>query len=95
MLAWGLFALWAAIALTAFWAAAGQHGNDSPFGLMAVGYAVVGALVASRHPANAVGWLMLGIAVTVALQLACEVALVLQTPGYEFAAWAADWLMCR
>jgi hypothetical protein len=93
VLAWGLFALWAAIALTAFWAAAGLSGDDSPFGLMTVGYALVGAMVASRHPGNAVGWLMLGIAVTVALQLACEAALVLHTAGYEIAAWAAAWLL--
>jgi hypothetical protein len=62
-------------------------------------FPVVGALIASRHPRNAVGWMCLGIGVLVAsLVLATGYArygLVLhpgrELPGTTVAAWIEDW----
>jgi hypothetical protein len=64
-----------------------------------VAFPVVGALIASRHPRNAVGWLLLGIGLLVAvLVLSTSYArygLVLhpdrQLPGATLAAWVENW----
>src|ERR671919_2188468 len=62
-------------------------------------FPAVGALIASRHPRNAVGWLCLGIGVLVSsMVLAASYAhygLVLhparRLPGTTIAAWIEDW----
>src|SRR4051812_5777931 len=93
VLAWSLFALWASIAVATAWAGAGQpDSGDSTFPLIAVGYAVVGTLVASRHPRNAVGWLLLVIALTVAVELGAETYAISRSPGFVAAAWMSEWL---
>jgi hypothetical protein len=67
-LGWSLAALSATLLLTGFvlsLASGGLEANASP-GLAAalvVGFAVVGALIASRHPGNMIGWLFCGIGV--------------------------------
>jgi hypothetical protein len=68
-LALGLALLAALLLLTGFGlsiASGGLEANASP-GLAAaivVGFAVVGVLIASRHPGNPIGWIFCGIAVT-------------------------------
>jgi len=79
-LAWSLFALTAALfigavvlaALNGFANAYGWGTRGVTFALLVPGFAsgLVGALIASRHPRNAVGWICLGIAVAAAFTLA-------------------------
>ena len=59
---------------------------------MVVGYAVVGTLVAARHPTNAVGWLLLAIALTVAFDIGAETYAISRWPGYVAAAWVSEWM---
>lgn len=68
-------------------------------GVLPLGFAVAGGLVASRLPSNAVGWLLLATAVLVALsgmagQLAVHGALVRpgSVGGVAWLAWLADWI---
>ena len=70
--AWGLFGVGLAFALTAYvvWAATGakpQGAGLAGFGFLA--FSVVGAMVASGRPRNPVGWLLLAIGETAALGL--------------------------
>jgi hypothetical protein len=93
VLAWSLFALWAAIAVATAWVGSRQPDTgDSTFPLLVGGYAVVGTLVAVRHPANAVGWLLLAISLIVGIELGGETYAVSRAPGYVAAAWVSEWL---
>jgi hypothetical protein len=94
VLAWSLFALWALPSVAATWVGIGQPDNgDSSFALFAVGYALVGALVASRQPSNAVGWLLLAIALVIGLGTASDAYVrSLSNPGYVGVAWVSGWL---
>ena len=92
LLAWSLWVLWAGTAVVAASLGAGQTGNsDWYFTLLAVGYATAGALVASRHPANAVGWLLLAIAVKGGLDLVGETYVISHSAGYVAVAWVSGW----
>src|SRR4051794_31198179 len=92
-LAWSLFSLWAAIGVTTAWVGSKQPGNaDNSFPLLVIGYATVGAVVAARRPDNAVGWLLLAIALTVGLQVGGETYAISRSPGYVAVAWVAGWL---
>jgi hypothetical protein len=60
---------------------------------MLVGYAAAGALVALRHPENPVGWLLLGVALTVSMQVAGDTYVIPHSyPGYVAVAWVSGWL---
>lgn len=92
LLAWSLWSLWAALCSVAVWLAPAMTVLDM-FWLAVVGYATVGALVATRHPRNAMGWLMLAFALLVSLQFASEsFAEQNELPGQLVGAWAAGWL---
>ena len=54
-------------------------------------FSVVGALVASRSPRNAIGWLFLGVGGAVGLALASLVYTETSLPGPAWAEWVADW----
>lgn len=65
----------------------------------AIGFTAVGALVALRRPANAIGWLLLAAGVTSALgALALEYAVyaivgrTVALPGGLFSAWLGSWI---
>ena len=91
-LAWSLFALWAVTAVTAAVVGAGQPANsDWYFPLLLAGYATAGALVASRHPANAVGWLLLGIALMLAVAQVGDSYVLAHLSGYVAVAWVVGW----
>jgi hypothetical protein len=89
VLAWSLWVLWAALVVLTFWFSWDRSvSGDSPVALATIGYASVGALVAARQPTNAIGWLLLAIAVTIALQFAGEAYVITESrPGYVAVAW--------
>ena len=93
-LAWSLFALWATISVVTAVVGSGQPENrDYMFPLMLVGYAAAGALVAWRHPENAVGWLLLGVALTISLMVGGDTYVIPHAyPGYVAVAWVTGWL---
>ena len=71
----------------------GDGDVDQAFIVIVTGYAVVGALVATREPRNAVGWLMLSIALALALTSFSDC--YVQDPGRPFVvplAWVANWI---
>ena len=58
-LAWGLFALWIALAaLAIFYAAGAEDHFEAIFTVALTVFAVVGAVVASRQPRNPIGWML-------------------------------------
>ncbi|MEX2458556.1 MAG: histidine kinase [Actinomycetota bacterium] len=70
-LAWGVWAIAVAIALAGTVASLMAPRADAAFGVLgalgALGYGTAGALIASRQPRNAVGWLFLWIGTWIAL----------------------------
>ncbi|MBA2533026.1 MAG: hypothetical protein H0V23_13145, partial [Nocardioidaceae bacterium] len=93
VLAWGTWALFVLLAgATVALVVAGSGDGDQAFVLMAIGFATVGALIASREPANTVGWLLLAIAVSFAFQGLADAYLGRAGhPGEVAVAWFANW----
>jgi signal transduction histidine kinase len=68
------------------------------FGLVSVAFGTVGALVASRHPRNPIGWLFLAMGLTSVGGLADGYATYALSrpgslPGGQWAAWTADFFI--
>jgi hypothetical protein len=85
-LAWGLFALYVGLQAATLWVIwDGPDGTSEVIGLVVVGYAFVGALVASRRPREPIGWLLLAIAIGFAVDMFGEAYSYYSasTPGYE------------
>lgn len=93
LLAWSSFALFLGMNAYSYWHfLRGSTGNDEWFSLFAVGFALVGALVASRHPANPVGWMLLAVPVVLSVtSVAQTYATVSAHPGRAWVAWFATW----
>ena len=71
-LAWSLAALVVALKIGGYVASAFSDGLAVGVGdlfnlALAIAFAAVGALVATRHPRNAIGWIFLGVAISTAL----------------------------
>jgi hypothetical protein len=102
-LAWGVGALSAALAVAAVpLAAANGEGpaelvfNHHAIGIVtAVGMAVLGALIASRRPANPIGWLMVASSVFLGVfsftQQYAPLAAREGLPGLGLTSWLASW----
>jgi hypothetical protein len=92
LLAWGSCALFVVMCLvTLGFYLAGNGDLDQAFVFLASGYAVVGAMVAVREPRNAVGWLMLVIAVSFAFQSLVDVYVAhVDRPFVTAAAWVSN-----
>ena len=92
-LAWAGFGVWVAVA--ALTTVVGSDDAD-PFGLVATialgGFAFVGALVASREPRNAVGWLLLAVAIVFAASNAVEGYVSARPDPAPVAMWVDDWM---
>jgi hypothetical protein len=92
-LAWAGFAVWVLVAAVTIWLGAGEEDN---FGVVATvalgGFAFVGALVAARQPANAVGWLVLAVAIVFALSNTVEAYVQTYRDPAPVAMWLDDWL---
>jgi MFS family permease len=72
--------------------ALGRAGADQAFAALAIGFALVGALVASRVPRNALGWALLVIALTLGWSTFSEVYVQGPLrPGREWVAWTSAW----
>jgi hypothetical protein len=95
LLAWGLWACWLALLLaTIGFGGDLPHHGDYVVVLALVGYATVGALVASRQPGNTVGWLLLVAALALsASTVGEEYVLTRLNPGYVAVAWFSSWLV--
>ncbi len=90
VLAWGLLGLFALLALGSAWLLiAGNGEGEESLAVLCVGFAVVGAMVASHEPANPVGWLMLAIALSFVTAISGTV--YSSTPGMPGAVWMG-WL---
>jgi hypothetical protein len=95
LLAWSLFGLFVVLAAATpvLVAIRNGHASDSLVAL-GIGFALVGALVASRQPANAVGWLLLAAAVALGLDTCTTVyASRSSSPGAQWAGWLNSWLL--
>ena len=92
-LAWSLFGLYALIvAATLLLVFFGSGTGDDELVVLAFGYTAVGALVASREPANAIGWLLLAAAVLFGLaNFSYAYARDPSLPGAMAVAWFASW----
>jgi hypothetical protein len=92
-LAWSLFGLFVALAVATPVLVAVRGGNASDaLVAIGVGFALVGALVASRHPTNAVGWLLLVAAVALGLDTLMSAYVRASLPGAAWAGWISSWL---
>ncbi|HWC32188.1 MAG TPA: hypothetical protein VG709_03590, partial [Actinomycetota bacterium] len=102
---WGLVVLLTSIAIVFLVLAIEVPLPEDAFGFRGFGavwalvYATFGALVASRQPRNAIGWLFLGVGITSAVQELCQeyamYSLLLRTgdlPAGAVAAWVTAWI---
>jgi hypothetical protein len=91
-LAWVLFGVWAAESIVALLLVTGEDDNFAVIVTPALaGFALVGALVASRQPRNAIGWILLAIALLFSLSTVVE-GLSMRPQPAAVAMWLDDWL---
>ena len=90
--AWGIFGLWVAVAAVAMAFSTQQEDKFVLLITPALGvFAVVGALIASRQPANAIGWLLLAVALAFAIGDAIEGYCATSSDPAPVAMWLDDW----
>jgi hypothetical protein len=91
LLAWSLFALFVATAIATIALAGAERGGDEYLTVFALGYPLVGAVVASRQPRNAVGWILLVIGVFVSLGALADTNLrSASAPALGLSGWISD-----
>jgi hypothetical protein len=91
--AWSALAIYVAIAAVAVALIVFQGASAGALGALGfAGFAGVGALIALRRPGNAVGWLLLAIAIVFAAENAGEAYVEgASNPGRTAVAWATSW----
>jgi hypothetical protein len=90
--AWGALAAYVAITALAVELVAVQGASADSLGALGfAGFAVVGTLIALRQPRNAVGWLLLVVAIAFAAVNAAEGWVEVGNPGRVAVAGAASW----
>jgi hypothetical protein len=95
VLAWSLWALWLGLSVAAVrWSPPGDPGgSEYVVGLLGVGYATVGALVAHHRARNPVGWLMLLTALAFAVEGSGEAFAVTGPAAVSgVVGWTAAWV---
>ena len=95
LLAWSLagLAMAAIVGFALVNPSAFLSGEDFPFAVAGLAFAVVGGLVASRRPSNPIGWIFCAFALATAFDTAAYgIATLLEPdkPGSSLWAWAAD-----
>jgi hypothetical protein len=92
-LPWLVFGVWVAVSVVTV---ALVTGETDKFALIVTpalaAYAVVGALVASRQPRNAIGWLLLAIAILFSLSNVVEALATRSAHPAGVVMWLDDWL---
>ena len=90
--AWGALAAYAAVAALAVELVTVQGASTDSLGALGfAGFAVVGVLIALRQPRNAVGWLLLAVAIAFAAVNAAEGWVEVGNPGRAAVAAPAAW----
>jgi hypothetical protein len=90
-LAWSLFAAFVVLVLATAGLMVAGRGGDEYISAFALGYPLVGALVASRQPANPVGWLLLAIGIGLALGALVDTNLrSASPPAFAVSAWLSE-----
>ena len=91
VLAWSLFAAFVVLVLATLGLLVAGRGGDEYLSAFALGYPLVGALVASRQPANPVGWLLLAIGLGLALGALVDTNLASASPpAFALSAWLSE-----
>ena len=92
-LAWGVFALWVALAAAAAVLATRAEDNFDVFLMIALTvFALVGAVVASRRPRNPIGWILEAIALLTALGALLSGHTATADDPAPVAMWLDDWI---
>jgi hypothetical protein len=92
-LAWLVFGVWVAVSVVTLVLVTGETDKFALIVTPALaGYAVVGALVASRQPRNAIGWLLLAIAILFSLSNVVEALATRSAHPAGVVMWLDDWL---
>jgi hypothetical protein len=91
-LPWLLFGLWLALTPVTVVLAMGDRDKFGAFTPLLAGFAIVGALVASRQPGNALGWTLLVIVIVFELTVANEAYVDTSAHPAEFSMWLDNWL---
>jgi hypothetical protein len=89
-LAWVAFGVWVAVSVAVLPLAADGFAVVVTFALG--GFAFVGAMVASRQPRNAIGWILLAIALLFSLGNVVEVLATRAAHPADVVMWLDDWL---
>jgi hypothetical protein len=93
--AWSAWGVWCALSIAALVLALWGPGasDEAVLGFLLVGYATTGVLIASRHPRNAVGWVLLAVAVAFGVQALAEVYLGTGIDaGRSGVGWVGGWI---
>ena len=91
-LAWALFSVSLTLWLATLALALGPATTDHLLALLGLGYPLVGALIASRLPANPVGWLLLATGLVLMLGVTADASLSGSPPvAPVLAAWVSTW----
>ncbi len=92
VIAWSLWAVFVAMVAWMLWELTHGRGSwDEAFIVLAIGYATVAALIVSRRPDNAVGWLLLTVSLTLAFGGLAEVYVFAPRPGRQWVGWVSTW----
>jgi hypothetical protein len=89
-LAWVVFGVWVAVSVAVLPLAADGFAVVVTFALG--GFAFVGAMVASRQPRNAIGWILLAIALLFSLSNVVEALATRAAHPADVMMWLDDWL---
>jgi hypothetical protein len=92
-LAWALFGVFLVLVVAgAVVTLVGPAPDEDLFFVAVLGFAFVGALVASRQPGNPIGWLLLATGIILALGALVDASLMLDdAPARGLSAWLSDW----
>ena len=90
--AWAGFALYAGFTTTALATTVFQGATTDSLGAVGfAGFAVVGVLIATRQPGNAVGWLLLAVGIVFAAINAGQAWVQVGNPARTWVAWPTSW----